>query len=136
MASKRDAVNSSPQTRHARGRREVSSMNRTFVFLLLAVPASAWATSTKASWIDWYDRPNSGYCKTEPSGLPPLANYYAQDARLCPENLKRIDTVLRQKPNSTSKSKSGRNCRDATPADRHCFLSFRGICTVVCGDKY
>ena len=102
----------------------VSSMNRPFVLLLLAVPASAWTTSAKASWIDWYDKPNSGYCETAPPGLP-SGNYFAQDARLCPENLKRSGNVLRQKPKRTSKSKSG---RDAMPVDR-CFLSVRGICT-------
>jgi hypothetical protein len=73
-------------------------MNRPLVLLLLAVPASAWTTSAKASWIDWYDRPNSGYCETAPPGLP-LGNYFAQDARLCPENLKRSGNVLRQNPN-------------------------------------
>src|SRR4029434_120415 len=72
-------------------------MNKPLVLLLLAVPASAWTTSAKASWIDWYDRPNSGYCETAPPGLP-LGNYFAQDARLCPENLKRSGNVLRQKP--------------------------------------
>jgi hypothetical protein len=99
-------------------------MNRPLVLLLLAVPASAWTTSAKACWIDWYDRPNSGYCATAPPGLP-LGNYFAQDARLCPENLKRSGNVLRQKPKRTSKPKSG---RDATPMDS-CFLSVRGICT-------
>jgi len=95
-----------------------------FVLLLLAVPVSAWATSAKASWIDWYDKPNSGYCETAPPGLP-VGHYVAQDARLCPENLKRSGNELRQKPKRTSKSKSERarwNCRD-------CFLSVRGICT-------
>jgi hypothetical protein len=96
-------------------------MNRPFVLLLLAVPASAWTTSAKASWIDWYDRPNSGYCETAPPGLP-LGNYFAQDARLCPENLKRSGNVLRQKPKRTSKPKSG---PDARSVDR--FLSVRGV---------
>jgi hypothetical protein len=103
----------------------VSSMNRPFVLLLLALPAFAWTTSAKASWMDWYDKPNSGYCETAHPGLP-LGNYFAQDARLCPENLKRSGNVLRQKPKRTSKPKSG---RDVTPVDRYCFLSFRGICT-------
>jgi len=69
----------------------VSSMNGPFVLLLLALPAFAWTTSAKASWMDWYDKPNSGYCETAPPGLP-LGNYFAQDARLCPENLKRSGT--------------------------------------------
>src|SRR5262245_18910638 len=93
--------------------------------LLLAVPASAWTTPAKASWIDWYDRPNSGYCETAPPGLP-LGHYFAQDARHCPENLKRSGNVLRQKPKRTSKPKRG---GDATSVDRYCFLSVRGICT-------
>ena len=100
-------------------------MNKPLVLLLLAVPASTWTTSAKASWIDWYDRPNSGYCETAPPGLP-LGNYFAQDARLCPENLKRSGNVLRQKPKRTSKPKSG---RDTTPVDRYYFLSAMGICT-------
>jgi hypothetical protein len=27
-----------------------------FVLLLFVVPASAWTTSAKASWVDWYDK--------------------------------------------------------------------------------
>src|SRR5262245_26659898 len=81
-------------------------MNRPFVLLLFAVPASAWTTSAKASWFDWYDTPNSGYCETAPPGLP-LGHYFAQDVRLCPENPKRSGNVLRQNPKRTSKPKSG-----------------------------
>ena len=62
--------------------REVSSMNRPFAFLFLAVAASISTTSVKASWIDRYDTPNSGYCETAPPGGP-LGLY------LCPENPKR-----------------------------------------------
>ena len=77
-------------------------MNRSFVLVLFAVAAFAWTTSAKASWIDRYDTPNSGYCEIAPPGAP-LGLY------LCPENPKRSGSVLRQKPKP--KPKSG---RDAT----------------------
>ena len=70
-----------------------------------SVAAFAWTTSAKASWIDQYDTPNSGYCETAPPGGP-LGLY------LCPDNPKRSGNVLRQKPKRTSKPKSG---RDAPP---------------------
>src|SRR4029079_17051107 len=57
-------------------------MNGSFVLVLSLVVASAWTTSAKASWIDRYDTPNSGYCETAPPGGP-LGLY------LCPENPKR-----------------------------------------------
>jgi hypothetical protein len=76
-------------------------VNRPFIFLLLAVAASPWTTSAKASWIDRYDTPNSGYCETTPSGGP-FGLY------LCPENPKRSSNVLRQKQKRSSKPKSGR----------------------------
>jgi len=81
-------------------------MKRPFLLLLLAISASAWTTSAKASWVDWYDKPNSGYCEITPPGLP-LGPYFLQHARFCPENLKRSGNVLRQKP-KRSKPKNGR----------------------------
>jgi len=69
------------------------------MFLLLVVAASAWAISAKASWIDRYDAPNSGYCETTPPGGP-IGLY------LCPENSKR--NVLQQKQKRSSRLKSGR----------------------------
>jgi hypothetical protein len=78
------------------------------LLVLLAVSASDWTTSAKASWIDRYDTPNSGYCETAPPGGP-LGLY------LCPENPKRTTNALRQKPKRNSKPKSG---RDALRVDR------------------
>jgi hypothetical protein len=81
-------------------------MTKPFVLLLLAIPASAWATSAKASWFDAYDTPNSGYCEIAPPGLP-VGHYFAQDVRLCPENLKRSGNAQRQKPKRASKPTGG-----------------------------
>jgi hypothetical protein len=64
-------------------------MNRPFAFLLLAAATFTSTTSAKASWIDRYDTPNSGYCETPPSGAP-LGLY------LCPQSPKRSDNVLRE----------------------------------------
>ena len=81
-------------------------MNKPFAWVLLALPASIWTTSAKASWIDALE--NSGYCETAPPGLP-VGHYFVVDARLlCPENQKRGGNVSRQKPKRTSKPKGGR----------------------------
>jgi hypothetical protein len=79
-------------------------MNKPFTWVLLALTASVWTTSAKASWIDALDVPNSGYCGTAPPGLP-VGHYFVQDARLCPENKKRGGNVPKQKPKRTFKPK-------------------------------
>jgi hypothetical protein len=66
------------------------------------VAASAWAISAKASWIDRYDAPNSGYCETTPPGGP-IGLY------LCSENSKR--NVLQQKTKAQFQTKKRTNSK-------------------------
>ena len=76
-------------------------MDRLFsfvMFLLIWLMASPSMESAKASWVDFSDTPNSGYCASAYPGQP-IDYIYASDTRFCPEN-QRGGTV-RRKPKST-----------------------------------